>query len=83
MGLYLIDSIYTRFHPLSLDLPSHSTNPFNVEVGDKIIVMAKLEEEDTDWVQDELPEYVTPLLSLLTGKAFNRSQTMNNPIYHS
>ena len=26
--------------------------------GDKIIVMAKLEEEHTNWVQEELPEYV-------------------------
>lgn len=26
--------------------------------GDKVIVMAKLEEERTDWVEEELPEYV-------------------------
>ena len=25
---------------------------------DKIIVMARLEEDNTDWVQEELPEYV-------------------------
>lgn len=25
---------------------------------DKVIVMAKLQEEDTDWVEEELPEYV-------------------------
>ena len=33
--------------------------PANVVVpGDKVIVMAKLREEPTDWVQEELPEYV-------------------------
>jgi len=28
-----------------------------VEVGDKIIVMASLESENTSWVADKLPEY--------------------------
>lgn len=32
--------------------------PFHGPPGDKAIVMAKLEEEDTDWVAEELPEYV-------------------------
>lgn len=27
------------------------------KAGDKIIVMAKLEQEDTSWVVEELPEY--------------------------
>ncbi|QSS55642.1 DUF3431 superfamily domain-containing protein [Histoplasma capsulatum var. duboisii H88] len=73
-GLYLIDSIYTRFHSLSLNLPTDSTNPFNVEVGDKIIVMAKLEEEDTDWVQDELPDWQRAIYVV------NPSQkTLNDP----
>lgn len=27
--------------------------------GDKVIVMAKLAEEHTEWVQEELPEYVS------------------------
>lgn len=32
----------------------------NVPVpGDKVIVMAKLQEEPTDWVQEELPEYAS------------------------
>lgn len=29
--------------------------------GDKMIVMAKLEEEHTEWVEEELPEYVIEL----------------------
>jgi len=29
--------------------------------GDKVIVMAKLEEENTEWVAEELPEYVPTL----------------------
>lgn len=32
--------------------------------GDKIIVMAKMEKENTDWVTANLPEYVPLLLSL-------------------
>ena len=28
-------------------------------IGDKIIIMAKLEEEDTSWVAEYLPEYVS------------------------
>lgn len=27
------------------------------EAGDKVIIMAKLEKENTDWVSDGLPEY--------------------------
>lgn len=59
---YLVDSFYARFHPESLGLGSlkDSAEAHNVEVGDKIIVMAALEEEDIDWVQEELPEYVPP-----------------------
>ena len=33
-----------------------SPGPIDVEVGDKVIVMAKLEHEDTNWVADHLPE---------------------------
>lgn len=29
--------------------------------GDKVIVMAKVEGEETDWVKNELSEYVLPL----------------------
>ncbi|KAJ5177122.1 uncharacterized protein N7482_002999 [Penicillium canariense] len=35
---------------------------FNDVPGDKVVVMAKLQEEPTDWVQEELPECVYDLL---------------------
>lgn len=47
----------------------------NVPVtGDKVIVMAKLQEEPTDWVQEELPEYVSrfQLLSELGRRVIGR-----------
>lgn len=34
--------------------------PIQGNPGDKVIVMAKLAEEHTDWVQEELPECVPP-----------------------
>lgn len=40
-------------------LDRHGTAPSphgEITPGDKVIVMAKLEEENTDWVKDELPE---------------------------
>ena len=37
--------------------PYHS-KPVGNTVGDKVIVMAKMEHEDTSWVAEELPEYV-------------------------
>ena len=38
---------------------------FRGEAGDKVIIMAKTEKEDTSWVAAELPEYVsTTMLSL-------------------
>ncbi|KAK2804689.1 hypothetical protein FQN50_006529 [Emmonsiellopsis sp. PD_5] len=46
---YLIDSYNLRFHP-ELVRPHPNTTP-DGKVGDKIIVMAKLEEENADWVE--------------------------------
>lgn len=44
----------------SLDSTKQPIRPTNaVAVGDKVIVMAALEEEDTRWVQEYLPEYET------------------------
>jgi len=47
------------------------TPPIPAQPGDKIIVMAKLEQENTDWVAEYLPEYTpfppstfTPRLTL-------------------
>lgn len=37
--------------------PNYQDVAHQVHVGDKVIVMAKLE-EDTNWVEEELPEYV-------------------------
>ena len=36
------------------EVESHRT--FTGDVGDKVIIMAKLEEEDTSWVKEHLPE---------------------------
>ncbi|KAL2369542.1 hypothetical protein RJ035_006146 [Blastomyces gilchristii] len=67
-GSYLIDYFYARFDSGSLDLRKDPVRAHDVEVGDKIIVMAKLEEEDTDWVRDELPEYVPHPDSQITNQ---------------
>ncbi|ODH38289.1 hypothetical protein ACO22_02436 [Paracoccidioides brasiliensis] len=56
-GSYFVDSFNAHFHPETINFPQGSTTAQNVEAGDKIIVMAKLEEEDTDWVQEELPDW--------------------------
>ena len=36
----------------------YHSKPVGNIVGDKVIVMAKMEHEDTSWVAEELPEYV-------------------------
>ena len=47
-GSYILDS---------LDLNRNDTiHPPAVPPGDKVIVMARLEEEDTNWVEEYLPE---------------------------
>lgn len=51
-GTYLVDWTKSRYFPQTVP-----TLP-NGQTGDKIIVMAKLEEEHTEWVEEELPEYV-------------------------
>lgn len=37
-----------------------SYNPAGENTGDKIVIMAKLEAEDTEWVAEKLPEWVPP-----------------------
>ena len=37
---------------------------FDNKLSDKVIIMAKLEKENTDWVTEELPEYVPPSSSV-------------------
>ncbi|KAJ5637192.1 hypothetical protein N7490_007071 [Penicillium lividum] len=48
-GAYLTEWWYRNS---GSNVPVHNGTP-----GDKVIVMAKLEEEDTDWVQEELPDW--------------------------
>ena len=44
--------------------PPDSPPSVAIEAGDKIVVMAKMESEDTDWVSNELPSFVdSPPLS--------------------
>lgn len=51
-GAYLVDWLHTNPQEYKGILPGHGP------LGDKVIVMAKLEEEPTEWVEAELPEYV-------------------------
>ena len=50
---YLTDFLNSR-HQAGIDQTAGVLD----RLGDKVIVMAKLEEEHTNWVQEELPEYV-------------------------
>lgn len=50
-GAYLVDW-------LDRNGPVHNAVSGDTPPGDKVIVMAKLEEEDTNWVEEELPECV-------------------------
>lgn len=55
-GKYLVDWLHT-------ESPAHEgAPPKHGAWGDKVIVMAKLEEEPTYWVEAELPEYVVGLM---------------------
>lgn len=57
-GAYLVDW-------LDRNGPVHSPASGDGTPGDKVIVMAKLEEEDTNWVEEELPECVLDFLAFL------------------
>jgi hypothetical protein len=52
---------YDGYHFLASSLLGHGRHSFQDSavppVGDKVIVMATLESEDTSWVADKLPEY--------------------------
>ena len=50
---YIVDSV---FYHLPQNVPDHPEDQHG-EWGNKVIVMARLEEENTDWVEKELPEY--------------------------
>jgi hypothetical protein len=51
---YVHASLQNTFHHGTLDYHA----PFDGKVGDKVIIMAKLEKEDTEWVAENLPECV-------------------------
>lgn len=55
-GAYLVDWVKSRYFPLTVPTLPHG------RTGDKVIVMAKLEAEHTEWVEEELPEYVERFL---------------------
>ena len=54
VSAYLQATFFEAFHNGVSDLDAPA--PLDVEVGDKVIVMAKLEQEDTNWVADHLSE---------------------------
>lgn len=43
----------------ALHIELDTYNPTGENTGDKIVIMAKLEAEDTEWVAEKLPEYVS------------------------
>ena len=43
----------------SSNLRQSKWSPYDGYIQDKVIVMARLEEEPVDWVHEELPEYVS------------------------
>jgi hypothetical protein len=51
-GTYLIDWVKSQYLPQSIPALPHRTTK------EAVIVMAALEEEHTEWVKEELPEYV-------------------------
>jgi hypothetical protein len=55
VSAYVHASLRNTFHHGTLEYNA----PFGAKAGDKIIIMAKLEKEDTEWVGANLPEYVS------------------------
>ena len=49
---------------LGFEVEAHFEHPPLGKAGDKVVVMAKMEEENTDWVGENLPEYVIDLRHL-------------------
>ena len=59
--------------------PQAERPPVPARLDDKIVVMAKLEQENTNWVAEYLPEYVLLAPSPFSGEAF--SKTLTEPLY--
>lgn len=51
VSAYKTSSLAGGYHALP-----HRTRPLADNTNDKVIVMARLEQEDTDWVKEELPK---------------------------
>jgi hypothetical protein len=51
-GTYVVDWVKPQYLPQSIPTQPHS------KTNEAVIVMAALEEEHTEWVKEELPEYV-------------------------
>lgn len=58
VSAYIHASLRNSFHYGTLEYHA----PFSGKVGDKVIIMAKLEKEDTEWVAANLPEWVSSRL---------------------
>ncbi|KAF9894083.1 hypothetical protein FE257_009056 [Aspergillus nanangensis] len=78
-GAYLIDW-------LNYNDPHDAANSHHDPPGDKVIVMAKLEEENTQWVEEELPEYsplqdsiCVRLTDFLSSHSWQRAIYIVNP----
>ncbi|KAL8822452.1 MAG: hypothetical protein Q9191_006811 [Dirinaria sp. TL-2023a] len=60
--------------------------PIPAKAGDKIIIMAKLEAEDTDWVGEYLPDWqhaiytVNPSSSSTSSTTTNKPKTLTTPL---
>ena len=65
--------------------PVQTIPTFGGEVSDKVVIMAKTEEENTDWVAQQLPEYdrcsspIQPFLLLTDGTAGRQQSTPSTP----
>lgn len=53
------------------DVVGESEPGQNPSVGDKVVVMGKLQSEDTDWVAEHLPEFVQQSPQLADNRTNN------------
>ncbi|KAL2813316.1 hypothetical protein BDW59DRAFT_31779 [Aspergillus cavernicola] len=74
-GTYLIDW-------LNSNNPQHSRwTSYNGDVKDKVIVMARLEEEPVHWVKEELPDWQRAIYTVNPSKATNAdSHRLKTPL---
>lgn len=62
--------------------PSNYPPTIHVEVDDKVVVMAKMESEDTDWVARELPSFVTTTPLFFSSKYHPQAPSSNIHLTH-